>query len=91
MATNATISIALDTGEFANVYNHYDGQPERMFPVLALYTDEQILAAKEIRFMDENEIEAFKDARAPLVSSEPECVSGYHYIRDANGKWTVRK
>ncbi|UFK26705.1 hypothetical protein [Roseobacter phage RDJL6] len=91
MATNATISIALDTGEFANVYNHYDGQPERMLQFLDLYTDEQILAAKEIRFMDACGIEAFKDARAPLVTTEPECVSGYHYVRDENGKWMVRK
>ncbi|AKQ75812.1 hypothetical protein FDH82_gp22 [Roseobacter phage RDJL Phi 2] len=90
MSTNATISIALDTGKFANVYNHYDGQPERMLKVLACYTDEQILAAKEIRFMDENEIEAFADPRMPLVSDRPEKVSGYHYVRNANGEWEVR-
>lgn len=90
MSTNATISVKLEDGRFANIYNHYDGQPQRMLPILATYTDEEILAAKEIRFMDEHEIEAFADPRNPEITDRPEKVSGYHYVRNAEGEWEVR-
>lgn len=90
MSTNATISVALNNGRFANIYCHYDGQPARMLPILANYTDEQLLAAKEIRFMDENAIEAFKDPHSPEITFSAQVGCGYHYVRDQNGEWEVR-
>ena len=49
MSTRAQIAIQIGPEEWAHTYVHFDGYPEHMLPALAPWTPEDILAAREIR------------------------------------------
>ena len=71
MSTRAQIAIQIGPEEWAHVYCHYDGYPSQMLPALAPWTPEDILAAKEIRQVRADEIEAFDNPRDPILLSRP--------------------
>ena len=63
--------IAMPSGEGGNHSIHYDGYPEHMLPALARWTPEDILAAKEIRQVRVDGIEAFETPRDPVILPRP--------------------
>jgi len=71
MSTRAQIAIEIRPGEWAHIYTHYDGHPSHMLPALAPWTPEDILAAKEIRQVRADEIEAFDNPRDPILLPRP--------------------
>jgi hypothetical protein len=90
MSTRATIAIK-ENNRFTHIYVHYDAYPERMLKILEHHTDEAILAAKEIRSIDADEIEAFTNAREPKRGDlTPVLTESYLYFRDEDGAWQVR-
>ena len=80
MSTHAHIAIPTPTGDWLQVYCHYDGYPDHMLPALEHYTPEQILAAREIRFMDAATLEAFEKPRAPQLYSRPTLPEGIAHL-----------
>ena len=71
MSTRAQIAIEIRPGEWALIYTHYDGYPSHMLPALATWTPEDILAAREIRQVRADEIEAFDNPRDPILLPRP--------------------
>ena len=65
MSTRAQIAIQIGPEEWAHVYVHFDGYPAHMLPALARWKPEDILAAREIRQVRADEIEAFEKPREP--------------------------
>jgi hypothetical protein len=86
MSTRAQIAIEVRPGEWAHIYCHYDGYPRHMLPALAPWTLGDILAAKEIRQVRADKIEAFETPREPLVLSRPTCQFCHLYIWQ-DGAW----
>lgn len=71
MSTRAQIAIEVGPGKWAHVYTHHDGYPSHMLPALASWTPADILAAKEIRQVRADKIEAFETPRDPPVLPHP--------------------
>jgi hypothetical protein len=71
MSTHAQIAIRTGPGEWTHVYVHYDGYPAHMLPALAGWTPEQVLAAREIRQVTPDALDAFDPPRAPRRLSRP--------------------
>lgn len=67
MSTRAQIAIQIGPNQWAQIYVHYDGYPSHMLPALAPWTPEDILAAKEIRQVRADGIEAFERPRDPVI------------------------
>lgn len=65
MSTRAQIAIQMGPEEWAHIYTHYDGYPDHMLPALASWTPGDILAAREIRQVRADEIEAFGRPATP--------------------------
>lgn len=89
MGTSATLSVKTGA-RYTNVRVNFDGMPEHMLPALANVTDEAILAAREIRGIDEDgTIEAYPDPIAPSITLSPEIgMTSYTYVR-RDGKWEL--
>lgn len=91
MSTSCQIAIRTNGNRFTHVRVNFDGYPSRMLKALEKLTDEQILAAREIRFIsDEGEIEAYADASSPreyFSIQKDEC---YTYYRGERGEWLYR-
>ncbi len=86
MSTRAQIAIQIGPEEWAHTYVNYDGYPSHMLPVLAPWTPEDILAAKEIRQVRADEIEAFDNPRDPILLPRPTCQFCHLYVWQ-DGKW----
>ncbi|WP_296644744.1 hypothetical protein [Roseinatronobacter sp.] len=71
MSTRAQIAIQIGPEEWAHIYTDYDGYPSHMLPALASWTPEDILAAREIRQVRADEIEAFIPSRDPILLPHP--------------------
>ena len=71
MSTRAQIAIQTEPDKWAHIYTHYDGYPSHMLPALAPWTPEDILAAREIRQVRADEIEAFNNPRDPILLPRP--------------------
>lgn len=66
MATRAAIFIPNEDGlTFTRIYSHFDGYPSAMLPALAAHDPSEIIAAKEIRSITPEKIEAYDDALEP--------------------------
>ena len=86
MSTRAQIAIEVGPREWAHVYSHYDGYPEHMLPALAPWTPEDILAAREIRQVRADRIEAFEKPRDPVILPRPTCQFCHLYVWQ-DGAW----
>jgi hypothetical protein len=86
MSTRAQIAIQTGPEEWAHVYIHYDGYSSHMLPALARWTPEDILAAKEIRQVRADKIEAFETPRDPPVLPRPTCQFCHLYVWQ-DGAW----
>ncbi|MFD1509137.1 hypothetical protein [Lacimonas salitolerans] len=71
MSTRAQIAIQIGPDQWAHVYCHYDGYPSHMLPALAPWTPEDILVAREIRYLRADGIEAFIPSRDPVILPQP--------------------
>ena len=71
MSTRAQIAIQIGPEEWVHVYCHYDGYSSHMLPALAPWGPEDILAAREIRQVRADEIEAFDNPRDPILLPRP--------------------
>ena len=86
MSTRAQIAIQTGPEEWAHVYTHYDGYPSHMLPALARWMPEDILAAREIRQVRADKIEAFETPRDPPVLPRPTCQFCHLYVWQ-DGAW----
>ena len=69
MATRAAIFIPnMDGLSFSRVYCQFDGYPSAMLPALAAHDPSKILAAREIRSITTENIDAFPDAAEPVTT-----------------------
>ena len=89
MSTRAQIAIQIGPDEWAHVYCHYDGYPAHMLPALAHWTPEDIFAAREIRQVRADDIEAFERPRDPPVLPRPTCQFCHLYVWH-DGAWAER-
>lgn len=80
MSTRAQIAIQIGPNQWAQIYVHYDGYPSHMLPALAPWTPEDILAAKEIRQVRADGIEAFERPRDPVIFPRPTCQFCHLYV-----------
>jgi hypothetical protein len=80
MSTRALIAIPTPTGDWLHVYCHYDGYPSHMLPALAHHAPDAILAAKEIRQVCADQIEAFASPRAPTRHGRPTLLEGICHL-----------
>ena len=71
MSTHAQIAIRTGPDEWTQVYVHFDGYPAHMLPALAGWTPEAILAAREIRQVTPDALDAFDPPRAPRRLPRP--------------------
>jgi hypothetical protein len=71
MSTRAQIAIEIGPEEWAHIYCHYDGYPAHMLPAQAGWTPEDILAAREIRQVREDELDCFDPPREQRVLPRP--------------------
>ncbi len=79
MSTRAQIAIQTGPEEWAHVYVHFDGYPEHMLPALARWTPDDILAARELRSVSAEKLEAYDPPRAPHVEAKPTRAFEYLY------------
>ena len=86
MSTRAQIAIQTGPEEWAHVYCHYDGYPSHMLSALALWTPQDILAARQIRQVRATEIEGFENPRDPILLPRPTCQFCHLYIWQ-DGAW----
>jgi hypothetical protein len=86
MSTRAQIAIQIGPQEWAHIYCHYDGYPSHMLPALAPWTPADILAAREIRQVRADEIEAFEMPRDPVILPCPTCQFCHLYVWQ-EGTW----
>lgn len=86
MSTRAQIAIQIGPNEWAQIYCHYDGYPSHMLPALAAWTPEDILAAREIRQVRADGIEAFEPPRDPVILPRPTCQFCHLYVWQ-DGTW----
>ncbi|MFN4159472.1 MAG: hypothetical protein ACK4GO_13850 [Gemmobacter sp.] len=86
MSTRAQIAIQIGPDEWAHIYAHYDGYPEHMLPALVPWTPEDIRAAREIRQVRADEIEAFNKLRDPVILPRPTCQFCHLYVWQ-DGAW----
>ena len=86
MSTRAQIAIQIGPEEWAHIYCHFDGYPSHMLPALAPWTPEDILAAKEIRQVRAEGIEAFERPRVPVIFPRPTCQFCHLYAWQ-DGAW----
>jgi len=86
MSTRAQIAIQTGPEEWAHIYCHFDGYPAHMLPALAPWTPEDILAAKEIRQVRADGIEAFERPRDPVIFPRPTCQFCHLYVWQ-DGTW----
>ena len=89
MSTRAQIAIQIRPGEWAHTYVHFDGYPSHILPALAHWTPEDILAAKEIRQVRADKIEAFERPRDPVILPHPICQFCHLYVWQ-DGRWIER-
>jgi hypothetical protein len=73
MSTRAQIAIEVRPEEWAQIYVHYDGYPSHILPALAPWTPADILAAREIRQVRADQIDAFEKPRDPVILPRPTC------------------
>lgn len=85
MSTRAQIAIEVRPGEWAHIYVHYDGYPSHMLRALTPWTPEDILAAREIRQVRAEGIEAFERPRAPVILPCPTCQFCHLYVWQEGG------
>lgn len=72
MSTRSALFVQTDDGSWLEHYCHYDGYPRHMLPALNAACVEDILAAKEIRAVDETgSVEPLSRARAPRTVATP--------------------
>ena len=86
MSTRAQIAIQTGPEEWAHVYCHYDGYPSHMLTALAAWTPEDIHAAREIRQVRTDGIEAFDRPREPVILPRPICQFCHLYVWQ-DGTW----
>ena len=86
MSTRAQSAIQIGPSEGAQIYCHYDGYPSHMLPALAPWTPEDILAAREIRQVRADGIEAFERPRDPVILPRPTCQFCHLYVWQ-DGTW----
>ena len=86
MSTRAQIAIQIGPDEWAHIYVHYDGYTRHMLPALVPWTPEDILAAREIRQVRADEIEAFEKPRDPVILPRPTCQFCHLYVWQ-DGAW----
>ena len=86
MSTRAQVAIQVGPEAWAHIYTHYDGYPSHMLPALAPWTPEDILAAKEIRQVRADGIEAFERPRVPVILPRPTCQFCHLYAWQ-DGAW----
>ena len=85
MSTRAQIAIQTGPEEWAHVYVHFDGYPSHMLAALSRWTAEDILAAREIRQVLADKLNAFDPPRAPRILPLPTCELCHLYIwKDAD-------
>ena len=80
MSTRAQIAIQTGPEEWAHVDVHFDGYPSHMLAALSRWTPEDILAAREIRQVLADELDAFDPPRAPRILPLPTCELCHLYI-----------
>ncbi len=76
----------MPSGEGGNHSIHFDGYPSHMLPALAPWTPEDILAAREIRQVRADGIEAFEKPRDPVILPCPTCQFCHLYVWQ-EGAW----
>ena len=86
MSTRAQIAIQIGPEEWAHVYCHYDGYPSHMLTALAFWAPEDIHAAREIRQVRTDGIEAFAQPREPVILPRPTCQFCHLYVWQ-DGTW----
>ena len=87
MSTRAQIAIQTGPNVWAHVYCHFDGYPSHMLPALAVWTPEDILAAREIRQVTPDKLVCFDPPRAPVIYPEPRRDFCHTYVI-AHGCWS---
>ncbi len=88
MSTRVQIAIQTGPEEWAHVYVHFDGYPEHMLPALAHWQPADILAARELRSVSAERLEAYDPPRAPQIEPVPTRAFEYLYLWQ-DGAWTV--
>ena len=86
MSTRAQIAIQIGPEEWAHIYVHHDGYSSHMLPALVPWTPEDILAAREIRQVRADKIEAFEKPRDPVILPRPTCQFCHLYVWQ-DGAW----
>ena len=86
MSTRAQIAIQIGPDEWAHIYAHYDGYPEHMLLAPVPWTPGDILAAREIRQVRADGIEAFEKPRDPVILPRPTCQFCHLYVWQ-DGAW----
>ena len=88
MSTRSALFIQNDDSTWNEIYCHYDGYPAHMMPALANADPDAILAAQEIRqIQDDGQVQAFptprraEQTRTPTIPDWAE----YAYILTAAG------
>lgn len=93
MSTRAAIFIPLADGRWAEVYNHYDGSPERMLPALEAHDPSDILAAQELRSITPDAIEPFAEPNLPTHPDDgpyfPSWASHVYILTIDGWKWAA--
>ncbi len=88
MSTRAQIAIQTGPEKWAHIYVHFDGYPEHMLPALKPWQPTDILAARELRSVTAEHLEAYDPPRAPQIEPVPTRAFEYLYgWRD--GEWAV--
>lgn len=90
MSTNATIAIQTAEDTWTHIYVHFDAYPDRMLEILPDVSMNEVLRARNIRFIsDTGSIEAFEDPHSPVTFPEPTRTQDYLYWLDENDEWQV--
>lgn len=87
MSTRAQIAIQAGPESWAHVYVHFDGYPAYMLPALAPWRPDDILAAREIRQVRAEGLDAFDAPRSPRILARPTRDFCHLYVWTDTG-WT---
>ena len=88
MSTRAQIAVQTGPEKWAHIYVHFDGYPDHMLPALKPWQPADILAARELRSVTAEQLDAYDPPRPPQIEPVPTRAFEYLYgWRD--GAWAV--
>jgi hypothetical protein len=88
MSTRAQIAVQTGPDEWSHVYVHFDGYPEHMLAALKQWQPADILAARELRSVSVDRLEAYDPPRPPQIEPVPTRTFEYLYGW-REGAWAV--